>query len=348
MAGDDPYPARSLADSTTAPSDAGPPGADRRGRVPSPFILEPETVDALRGADLRPYLAEALRGFESGAVRMPDRGAVDLRPGGAVTHVMTARDVERRLVVTKVIDYDPDRRFRTRGERATSAGLVLLLHDGEPLMITPADRFTGIRTGATAAFAIDGLMTPGPLDVAVIGPGLVGSETLRALAAQRELSSVRLIGRDPGRLRSAVGLIESHVGGEVVIAKDVGSLLDGATVLVTATSSTDAVVAAADLSDDVQLIAALGAGIAERRELATDVIAGAARVFVDSVHGAATEAGDLIIAAREGFTARPEPLGAGLVEGPAPGLRIYKSVGSAWQDLACALAVLDRVRPGWR
>jgi ornithine cyclodeaminase/alanine dehydrogenase-like protein (mu-crystallin family) len=313
--------------------------------VAGPYREAHEVEAALRLADARPYLRTVLQRYETGRVELAPRGAVGLAADGSVTHVMVARDLDEQLVATKVLDYDPGR--PRRDGRATAAGIVALLRDGRPLLISPGDGFTGIRTGLTAAFAVDGLAVPGPLVVALVGPGLVGQESLRALRRLRTLGDVRIVGSTPQRAGEAASALTAELEIPVRPMSSVRQACEGADVLITATSVVEPIVDAADLPPSVRLVAALGAGISERRELTAAAVGACDAVVVDTLEGAAVEAGDLVQAAAEGVETEPRPLGAALDDRPTSGRTLYKSVGSPWQDLACLLAVLDRIEPGW-
>ena len=308
-----------------------------------PYRAAAEVNGVLRAADVRPSLRRALGRYEAGRIAIAPRGALGLAPDGAVTHAMTARDLDEQLVLTKVVDYDPGR--PRRDGRATAAGLVLLLRDGWPVLVTSADEFTGIRTGQTTAFAIDGLLPAGALEVALLGPGLVGRETLRALERFRTLTGVRILGSSQARSREAAEALGAGLSAPVHAVTSLGEATAGADVLVTATSVVEPLVDATDIADSVRLIAAIGAGIAERRELTAAAVAACDTVVVDTVEGALSEAGDLVQAAFEGIEPQLVPLGAALDAPPVSGRTLYKSVGSPWQDLGCLLSVLEHLSP---
>ena len=311
----------------------------------SPCRSADEVVDALRRADIRPRIEAVLTRCVAGEVVVPPRTAVGRRDDGAVTHVMTVRDDAERLVLTKVVDYDPKR--PRRDGRAASAGVLALLRDGDPVLLTSADTFTGVRTGKVAALGVDLLASPGALDVALVGPGLVGEETLRALADLRVLTRVRVVGRDVDRAAAAARRIGDHLEVEVRAVDTVREACRGATVLVTATGTVEPIVDNADLAPSVEMVAALGAGIAQRRELSSAVVAGCGTVVVDTVDGDDEEAGDLVQARADGVAPDAHSL-FDVLRGDVEfrGRRLYKSVGSSWQDLACVLAALDVLGPG--
>src|SRR5215467_11596457 len=78
-------------------------------------------------------------------------------------------------------------------------GMVILLDSstGEPQAILNASAITAIRTAAASAVATDVLARPGASELAVFGTGVQGVWHVRAIAAVRDISRVRMTGRDP-------------------------------------------------------------------------------------------------------------------------------------------------------
>jgi ornithine cyclodeaminase len=124
--------------------------------------------------------------------------------------------------------------------------------------------------------------------------------------------------------------------------------LQGADLIVLATSSHEPVIAADDVTPGAH-IAAVGACRPDQREMPTAVVAGA-RVFVDSRAGALAEAGDLIIPLRARAISDRHVAGelGELVLGRAAGrqaatdVTVFKSLGMAVEDLVAARLVVER------
>ncbi|HEX8619990.1 MAG TPA: ornithine cyclodeaminase family protein, partial [Thermoanaerobaculia bacterium] len=99
-------------------------------------------------------------------------------------------------------------------------------------------------------------------------------------------------------------------------------------------------------------INAVGSSVATARELESAVVADAA-LFVDRRESTINESGDYLFALREGAIAGPEHIRAELGElltGTASGRRtddeitLFKSLGLAIEDLACAAFLYDAAR----
>jgi ornithine cyclodeaminase/alanine dehydrogenase-like protein (mu-crystallin family) len=124
--------------------------------------------------------------------------------------------------------------------------------------------------------------------------------------------------------------------------------LDGADVVVTATSSREPVLRREWLAPGAH-VNAVGACIPDARELDGATVA-AARIVVDSRHAAATEAGDLILAIADGAIGTDHvaaELGDVLI-GRAVGRRddleltVFESLGLGVEDVAAAAYVYRR------
>ena len=81
--------------------------------------------------------------------------------------------------------------------RDAHQGAVLLLDGatGEPLALANASAVTAVRTAAVTAVATDALARPEAATLAIIGTGVQAQAHLRAIAAVRPLTSVRVASR---------------------------------------------------------------------------------------------------------------------------------------------------------
>jgi ornithine cyclodeaminase/alanine dehydrogenase-like protein (mu-crystallin family) len=223
-------------------------------------------------------------------------------------------------------------------------GVVMLLDPatGEPQAIVNATAITSIRTAAVSAIATDVLARPDASVLAVIGTGFQAQWHVRALALVRGLSHVRLTGRDAARGRSVAADLSDETGLAVEFIASTAAALDGADIVVTATTSSTPVLEYGWLSPGAH-VNAVGACLPSSRELDTATVA-ASLFVVDRRESAIAEAGDYRFAASEaGFG--PEHIAAELGEilaGTAAGrsnddeLTVFESLGLAVEDLAAA------------
>lgn len=216
-----------------------------------------------------------------------------------------------------------------------SADLVALLD---------ASSVTGYRTAATSALAVDLLTAePEPLTVAVIGSGFEAKKHVRALATIRTLDRVTVYSPRPeSRARFAAELAD--LGVPVVPADNAEAAVAGAQLVVCAARSYDEtpILRGAWLRPGMTVVS-IGSTVPGQREVDPEVIARAGLVIADVPGEVLHETGDLIAARAEGVDADSKTASlTDLVAGRHPGradpahIVLYKSVGSALQDLAVA------------
>lgn len=303
------------------------------------YLSDEEVRGYLTAGDVLRELRDVVQQVALGSIECPARIAMGRGSGGKVTHLMAAKDLENQRVVTKLVDYD--------AERPRQAGLPSLLGvvtytvSGEVGFICRAGDFTNIRTAAATALAVD-LLAPSQARVLTIfGAGPLGKEMAFAISKRRELKELRIVSRTTQSAERLAAYLASILGIPVLAVKDgARSACMGADIVVTVTSAVEPILSAEDV-DPGTLVAAVGSGTAERRELAGDLVGSANPIVVETVEAAQAEAGDLIQAAAEGFLdmSTLTPLADVLRNGyrsDSSRVAVYKSVGAAWQDLACA------------
>ena len=233
-------------------------------------------------------------------------------------------------------------------------GLVTLFdgETGSPAAILDAAAVTEIRTAAVTAVATRALARPQSRVLAILGAGTQGRAHLRALTADGQFEQVRLYSPRPDRARELAGCGVSQ-GVPVQVAASAQEALDGADVVVTATSSREPVLRRAWLAPGAH-VNAVGASTPAARELDTETVAASA-LFCDSRESLRNEAGEFALAVREGLIPGEEHVRAELGEvlaGLAPGRRdeteltVFRSLGLAIEDLAAAQAAVAAAQAG--
>lgn len=230
--------------------------------------------------------------------------------------------------------------------RHRRASYLIPLFDQESVELTAlldGHSITGFRTAATSALAADLLAPAGPLHVAVIGSGFEAQNHVRALAAIRTLSSVTVFSPNPAsRNRFTEEL--ANLGLPLATAESAEAATADADLVVCAARSRDEQPTLREAPAGATVVS-IGSTLPEQRELATEVIAHAKVIVADMVDEVAHDTGDLIVAKEAGidFAGKVVSL-ADVVSGRTTGrpahdpdaVVIYKSVGSAAQDLAVA------------
>lgn len=212
------------------------------------------------------------------------------------------------------------------------------------------NRITGIRTAATSAVAVDAAAPQRPLRVGVIGSGFEAQGHLAALAAVRSIALVRVFSPTPAKRESFARLCQTQHGIEAQAVMSMADVVTGADVVICAARSRDeSPVLHGALLEPGMTVVSIGSTLPEQREVDEAVIARADLIVADMPHEVEHETGDMLAATRAGidFARKLAPL-SDLVSGRIarqPGdIVLYKSVGSALQDIITAEMLLERAR----
>ena len=293
--------------------------------------LLPVVADALvrqgRGEDERPERPH----FPVGTGLGPDGGPA----GTALT--MPAYLHGEATFATKlatVHDGNPE-----RGLPTVNAQVVLAdAGTGEPLALVHGNRITNARTGCVGGLAARELAGR-PVRLGLLGAGTVGRWQARSIAAATDLRRIRVYSPSDSREECAAELAEElDVDAEAVDSPE--AALDGATVVVTATTATEPVFPGRALEPGTVVVAS-GAFTSETRELDAETFERAARIFAD-VPAEVAEIGDLL--ATDLGESDMVPF-SDVLEGRArreadEEILVVESVGSAVFDAAAAAHVL--------
>jgi alanine dehydrogenase len=215
------------------------------------------------------------------------------------------------------------------------------LKDGELLAVMDGRLITDLRTGGASGVVARKVATDGPVSVGLIGSGHQSRMQLESLAAVYKVESASVFSPTAANRDAFAREMTAKMGFPVTAAASAEAAARGHAVVVAATSSrsNEPVLRGAWL-DHCRLLCAVGSTRPQSVEVDADAFRGAALVVVDSER-AVEEAGDLQQAVKQG-AASPEKqttlarLVAGKTAVPASGRIVFKSVGSALQDLALA------------
>jgi ornithine cyclodeaminase len=296
-------------------------------------------------------LVDALRAFAIEGCVIPPRqvhavDGLDGQPAGSVL-TMTAWQPGRRLGVKTVSVFAGN---LARG--LPSLHGVYLLFDastGVPLAQIDGAALTSRRTACVSALAASYLARPDASRLLVVGAGRVASLVPAAMAAVRRIERVTVWNhRRAGADALAQRLREEGVAAHAV--DDLRAAVERAHIVSCATLATAPLIRGEWLQPGTH-VDLIGAFTPRMREADAACIA-RARVFVDQDEALA-KAGDLVQAKVEG--AFGDAALCGTIEQLCRGERggrardgdvtLFKSVGSAWQDLAAAQLVVAPLTP---
>ncbi len=287
-------------------------------------------------------LADALEAaFVDGATQVPLRHA----------HALSAADTLLLMPAwrpdalgVKLVTVMPGAAARGAGT-VQAAYLLLDRHTGVPQALLDGEALTLRRTAAASALAARHLALPDARRLLVVGTGRLAPWMARAHVALRpSLAEVSVWGRDGTRAAGIVRTLRDE-GIDATVSGDLPSAVARAQVVSCATTSTVPLVQGAWLAAGTHLDL-VGGFRRDMREV-DDAAVARARVAVDTYAGALAEAGDLVQPIEAGVVARSHVLAdlAGLLRGEravrrsADDVTLFKSVGTALEDLAAARLV---------
>ncbi|MCW5945878.1 MAG: ornithine cyclodeaminase family protein [Fimbriimonadales bacterium] len=296
-----------------------------------PLLLTRSDVEALLTMELA---VEATRSafcsLHREQVELPERLIVDA--GGEGTHLSMPCFVTPDSLAIKIVTVFPKASPAIRG--------LAILHsseDGSVLAIMDAEHLTAMRTAAASALATSLLARSDSRTLAVFGAGAQARSHIAAMKIVRSIERVLIV----NRTRSHAETLANEIGAEVADAESALSIAD----IVCTTTDAPAPLFDGDLIRPGTHINAVGSYRPNRRELDEKLIE-RARVFVDHIP-ASKAAGEFALASNWSWDKLAGTLGS-LIEGDSSGrstpeeITVFKSVGIAVQDAACAKLVYER------
>ncbi len=297
-----------------------------------------------------PTLAEALAGaFRTGIVA-PVRHHHTIERGGesATLLLMPAWDpAGGGYIGVKVASVFPLN--AARGKPSVMGTYLLLAGDsGAPLAGFDGMTLTLWRTAAASALAAGFLARPDASRMAMIGAGALAPRLIAAHAATRPITQVTIWNRTPETAERLAAALD-RPGLTVTATRDRERAVAAADIVSVATMSPTPLVEGAWLKPGAH-VDLTGAYTPAMRE-ADDAAIRRARVHVDTRGGALKEAGDIVQPLAAGVIGEADIAGDlfDLCRGTVPGRRsddeitLFKSVGSAIEDLAAAVLVWQRL-----
>ncbi|HEV7578332.1 MAG TPA: ornithine cyclodeaminase family protein [Caldimonas sp.] len=289
-------------------------------------------------------LIDALRTMFERGCELPPRQVLELAGAGddAVTSLVMPAWQRGGCYGVKVVNVAPGN--AARGLPGLHSTYVLYdAGTGAPLAWIDGDELTARRTAATSALAASWLAREGASHLAVIGAGRIARLLPEAHRAVRPIERVTVWARSTPRAAALVAELAGE-GFDARVAASAEAAVAEAEIVSCATLAREPVVSGRWLrtGSHLDLIGSFAPAMRE----ADDACFAAAAVFVDS-DDAATKSGDLIGPIARGVVAA-DAIGtlAELARGRRDGRRspgqqrtVFKSVGSALEDLAAATLV---------
>jgi len=220
--------------------------------------------------------------------------------------------------------------------------------DGRPRAVIEADWLGRMRTGAASGLATKYLARREASVFTIIGAGSQALTQVLAVAAVRTIRQVRVASRDPVHRDAFVEVLKGALPGTIGIhpAGSMREAVDGAEILTTITSAGRPIFPG-EWVQAGQHLNVCGSNYPDRREIDGRVVARADLVVADDAEAARVEAGDLLLAEREGqvnwarvHSLREVVTGSTGSRQPSD-VTLFKSVGLALEDVAAGAALLE-------
>jgi ornithine cyclodeaminase/alanine dehydrogenase-like protein (mu-crystallin family) len=295
-----------------------------------------------------PSLIEALRAAFRGGITVPLRHHHTIkRPGADATFILMPawHDADGFLGV-KIVSVFPEN--AAKGKPSVMGTYLLLAGDtGEPVATFDGVALTLWRTAAASALAASYLARKDARSLAMIGAGALAPRLIAAHAGVRPIERVVIWNRTPEKAR-ALAVALDRPGLSVHASEDIAGAIGEADIVSAATMSAAPLIRGEWLKPGTH-VDLVGAYLPTMRE-ADDAAVRRATVYVDTRAGALHEAGDIVqpiaagILKEEGIADLFDLAGSKVAGRRSPEeITLFKSVGTAIEDLAAAVLVYRRL-----
>jgi alanine dehydrogenase len=301
-----------------------------------------DIASVLKMNDAIQSVENAFASLASGQVTMPQRvgiGMPQYNGGGAVMPAYVGGDVDRLGVKVVTFFFDNPK----RGLPTIQATMILLdPHTGTPLAIMDGAYLTALRTGAVSGVATKYLARENSTVVIVFGAGVQARQQLVAMCAVRPIQRAFVVDVVADAAEKFARELSVQLNIEITHTTDVRAAVEQSDIIVAASSSHNPVLKSEWLKPGTH-INGIGSHLPTTRELDTETVR-RAKLVVDQTAACLAEAGDIILAIKEGAITEAHihaQLGE-VVTRAKPGrtddfeITIFKSVGLAIQDVAVA------------
>jgi ornithine cyclodeaminase len=311
------------------------------------LLNEAEVASLLSMGELIGVMESALARFSAGDVLQPVRTVLSVGPTKAFFGVMPAYLPDPGRMGAKLVTVFNGN--EARGLPSHLATILLLDAETGALCGILDGRFiTEARTAAVSAVSARHLSRVEASTLAILGTGVQARSHLEALKEVRGLKDIRVWSP---RLTSRERFVEEmapHVTGTLRATRHAEQAVEGADLIVLATSSPTPVIENGWVSDGAHIMS-VGACRPDQREMDPRLVA-RAELYVDSKAAALVESGDVVMGIREGRFGEAHlrgELGEVVLRRvhartSHDQVTIFKSLGMAVEDVAAAGLVLDR------
>jgi alanine dehydrogenase len=225
---------------------------------------------------------------------------------------------------------------------------------GQPLALLDGASMNPFKTGAAGAVGVDALAREDASVAAVIGSGAQARGQLRATATVRDLDAVRVYSPTRDHRESFAAEFDERLAADVAAADSSAAAVAGADVVITATTATEPVFDADDLSPGAH-VTAMGQYDPDKREVDVETVR-RAKYVPDLRDRVMDDAGSFIAAVEAGAVDEGHvhaELGE-VVAGEAPGresadeITLFDSGGTGIETVAAGHMLYERAAEAGR
>lgn len=294
-------------------------------------------------------VARAMIGVSKGTANLPLRSIMDV---GGANHmgIMPGSIGDPPCYGVKLVSLFPGN--PASGYSSHQGAVVLFeVEHGSAVAMMNAGLLTAIRTAAASAVATRVLARDDATTLAIVGAGEQARHHLDAMVAVRPLSEVRIAARRRQAAETfATEAGRRHPGLLFKTGTDVAAAVAGADIVCTVTAASEPVLCGEWIAPGTHLNV-VGASIPSKREIDEETVARSS-IFVDYRPSTFAQAGEIIGAIESERITRDHVLaeigevlsGERTGRGTQGEITLYRSLGIAAQDLACAAHCLEAAR----
>tara|TARA_B100001939_G_C16865766_1_gene584023 strand:+ start:127 stop:1062 length:936 start_codon:yes stop_codon:yes gene_type:complete len=294
-------------------------------------------------------LIETLREAFSSKITAPERvqHTIENKNGSDATLLLMPAWKMGEHIGIKIVSVFPEN--ATQNMSAVHANYFLMnANNGKPIAIMDGTELTLRRTACASALAADYLAKKNADTLLMVGTGNLAPHMIKAHCVVRDYSRILIWGRNEEKAeRLALSLDIKDK--EIVVKKDLKEASNVADVISCATLSKRPLIMG-DWIKPGQHLDLVGAFTPDMAEADSKAIA-MSKIVVDTYEGALSESGELINALKEGRIEKKHILSdlRGLVmeekniRNDSNDITLFKSVGTALEDLAAAELVIEKL-----
>jgi len=239
--------------------------------------------------------------------------------------------------------------------RQKKANYVISLFDQETgTLVGLVDGYvvTAYRTAATSAVAVDRMAAAKPVTVAILGSGLEASMHLEAIAAVRDIAAVQVFRPTAEKRDRFAATYQTQLGRPCrSMASPEAAVLGADVVVAAARSYGEKPILLGSWLRPGMMVVSIGSTLPEQREIDEKTVEVCDFIICDMVEEVTQETGDMIAAAAAGVSFASKVVSLNQLmckdvdsQAAKAKLPMYKSVGSALQDIVVAGLAFDRAR----